>query len=764
VRLQGYATRRSALGWGASYVPLDELTVLLGANDAGKSTLLNALDEDLRGGPASPEGDEMVTSAGALFVEVDDHELAELLPRRRAGSARFSSSWALGGYDNDRLDSAGSSIATRDPADWLRLLGEASETSETFGPALGALASSRTVCFETEVRQDGERRATVAYWCLPAPAELDAPVLEALQASRLRRFLPEGDPGRRPRLPRLRFGGDLHLQLDAAPVAVAPLGWQPLFAAPVPLRAPADFRAVRTAVDDAVTRAVVAVRHGEADAVDATHWTREEEEARRAPGVWLAGEHEQWRIDPAARWALDVLSIEARTLLAPFAAERYDLVLRFRQPAQWFTNAPIAIELRRRDIESLVVAFPIEQVAEGLALWVQLALIGAAQELERLSGRLQLMASEAAEQARELEEATATEQGGDDDTWLPEVEAWREVVEAIADSAPGQPRVTEPLRRTQLSGQTLRRVVLVDEPERHLNPRLQRQAAAWLQHLVTSSATPCIAASHSNAFLSLPAPTSFAHVRRDGMRVTVERLDPRRLDALDAVAQELGFDRGELLVAVGCFLIVEGVHDQIVLEHVFDRQLCDAGVLVVPLRGGVRKSLLDADALWRYTTAPVALALDHIALDDLGAAQGGDADALARLTHADASEESKAAGNLLRHARGMGRELHVLGHPGLDLIDALHDDAVSDVYGDYPGAEAMHEAWQAHVAERREAGEIVAARRRKAWLQTEYGIDNSREAYERIAEVHVTLGLKPPGLTPIALRAAELGMRSLSED
>jgi hypothetical protein len=103
VRLYGFSTRRSKQGVRGAFVPLGALTVLLGANDAGKSTLLAALDEDLRGGPPPPVGDEAPTAAGALYVTVSERELERLLPRPASGANRVSTAWAQGGY-TDHLD------------------------------------------------------------------------------------------------------------------------------------------------------------------------------------------------------------------------------------------------------------------------------------------------------------------------------------------------------------------------------------------------------------------------------------------------------------------------------------------------------------------------------------------------------------------------------------------------------------------------------------------------------------------------------------
>src|SRR4051794_22750170 len=67
MKLIGYTVRRRSAGIFDVHVPLNDLTVLLGANDAGKSTILRALHEDLGGGPERRDwGDD---DGGAIFVE-----------------------------------------------------------------------------------------------------------------------------------------------------------------------------------------------------------------------------------------------------------------------------------------------------------------------------------------------------------------------------------------------------------------------------------------------------------------------------------------------------------------------------------------------------------------------------------------------------------------------------------------------------------------------------------------------------------------------
>jgi predicted ATP-dependent endonuclease of OLD family len=76
-----------------------------------------------------------------------------------------------------------------------------------------------------------------------------------------------------------------------------------------------------------------------------------------------------------------------------------------------------------------------------------------------------------------------------------------------------------------------RRVVVADEPERHLHPRLQRHAAHWLSNLAGAAAAQCVVASHATAFLGV-GDTVLNYVRRVSGSVIVEAVEAGALDAL----------------------------------------------------------------------------------------------------------------------------------------------------------------------------------------------------------------------------------------
>jgi predicted ATP-dependent endonuclease of OLD family len=74
MRLIGYGFVRADAPARVGYLPLDDLTVLIGANDTGKSRLLDALAVHMGGASANPQGLE----ASAFFMDLDEEEAARL--------------------------------------------------------------------------------------------------------------------------------------------------------------------------------------------------------------------------------------------------------------------------------------------------------------------------------------------------------------------------------------------------------------------------------------------------------------------------------------------------------------------------------------------------------------------------------------------------------------------------------------------------------------------------------------------------------------
>ena len=153
-------------------------------------------------------------------------------------------------------------------------------------------------------------------------------------------------------------------------------------------------------------------------------------------------------------------------------------------------------------------------------------------------------------------------------------------------------------------------IVVLDEPEQHLHPGAQREAARWLSEFAHQTQAYVVAATHSPAILSAGA-GRYLHVeRRPDSSVGVCELQAAELKEHFSADRILGFDRGEILSLCDHYLIVEGAHEQLILEAWFPDKL--ARTLICPMRGTNRTESvnLQLEALMRVVRMPVAFLVD----------------------------------------------------------------------------------------------------------------------------------------------------------
>ena len=752
MRLVGYAVKHHRFAPRGVYVPLGDLTVLVGANDAGKSTILRSIGDELARG-ASQEPDPGRTSGSAFYFEASQAELA-LLSRvrdRDSFQGTFLGGWAHCGYDPQMATPIEAGEATLDAHQ--RMLRQAA-TSAEFDVVLERLSESGLVCIERGGSIAPDRHGWRVHWCLPPLAELNSSVADALRRSDLEPFASQrarenGEESPVPQAGLFTSRPPAWLHLEGAPVIVAPLG-EVRDGMPRAISVPASTDQLRRTIVESI-RALVDVRvHGPNDAWrDYEIDEAELRERERIHALLKRGDNGSVRPHPVAVGALRLLTVTATAQLPEFVSRRYRLDVRFTDVGRWFEGDVIAMRLRAID-DPRAAEFDVDEVADGLKLWLQLAVLAGIDMIDRLRIELVGFAQDEADRYRLM-------QGEEDDELARSLfEDTVEALESLGPDAPPElpgalgPDGVQPARHLAIPT----RILVADEPERHLSPRMQRRAARWLGDLADGRGLPCVAASHSAAFLSLPRGPQMIHVRRERDVTMLTPFDPASVDQLDGVAADLGFDRGELLAGVDGFLLVEGEHEIAVLEGIFGEELAEAKLSLVALRGSPPKGLLEVDALWRFTTAAVAVCLDNVRPDLVRSAQAGDQDALGQLTHASASNEEKALAVLIGQARKFHREIVLLGHPGTDLIDALDPAVVRAVYPRFPATHA-----EADVAYQQAVAKAEAAKRRrpgrKAVYAREFGIPNSRASYARIAAKHRELEVRPPALEAVVEAAAD---------
>jgi hypothetical protein len=153
---------------------------------------------------------------------------------------------------------------------------------------------------------------------------------------------------------------------------------------------------------------------------------------------------------------------------------------------------------------------------------------------------------------------------------------------------------------------------IIDEPERHLHPEAQLQAAEWLAK-VASPTTTVLIASHAPAFLDMPAEKSelIAVLNDSDGNAVTQSLTADLLHRLDALADELGVDRSAILLVTRSFLIVEGVTDRKIINHFYGADLRRERVEIIPVHGTRRAKALPEAELLQRLNKPVAILFDN---------------------------------------------------------------------------------------------------------------------------------------------------------
>ncbi len=699
-------------------LPFDDVTAILGTNDAGKTTSLIAIHEALAMLQGQPRATARFVPVGVAGVtlELSRADFSELLSRAcEAVAEGIPCRFQMGDLD---VAMRGGSALLRNfdrhvdngREEWVRFVRAHAGLGAARWDSIFLLLQESSVL---GLEGASDSRGWSAWWCLPPADQLDASVIALLR--------------------------DLNV-LDDEPLPPGPL---PLIPAhpddfghrglPHPLWVPQPDDAISHGFGDSTESLRVAVLHaasGFGDVANEQVWKR------NALAETLPAKPEL-----TGRLAM-VITAMARRLLPSFISAHYGLFARVGDDGD---EAPLGIDVAARRSGR---QFGLEDLAEGYRLWTQLALLEAFSLAERSADAVRRAWDaedvEILEAVEEIILAVSTEWNPADD------EKIGHLVEELARMwVYGRELVDDTGREEQLStiaslaGTTL---YVIDEPEQHLHPSLQREAARWLLDTMRTRRAQCVIATHSTAFLSLGKGAVFARAsRREDGPINIGPFDPYALRATDEAAITLGLDRGELLSLYRAMLFVEGVLDKAVLESLFPDRIRQVGLLIAPLHGvkGVR-AVPEAETLFQMTRANIAVLVDndpHETIPQLWTKSDEE------LENPGKTLEVVQVAKLILAARRSGVHVEPFSIRTQDILGLLDSESVVAALDSQEiSAPHRYPGWVEAHAEHTERG---AGRSSWDFLAEEFGIPKDRDFFGAAAADMYRRGVIPSELTDL---------------
>lgn len=724
---------------GTGFIPFGDTSVVIGTNDAGKTSLLRLVCNELDPGTQKLGRDPATFGTSTTFFVTasaaetrfligrlvsdriqkppasDDSRISRVVRDRLAIRAGVIDSdpegWPLGGWDHEKLRNLALAEATPEglAAALSNCAGDPAATA-----VAEALAGSHMFAFEAE-HHSSHGWIWRVYWCLPPVNELSPELRQALTAAGFRQHASRSRPGRvqrwRPPIEQLQ-----HLVQPNAPTVAAPVGRTTLQLLPQPIQVPADIAALRKNLEDLLGKFSAHVLQGPNG-----NWRGFIDSS---PDVetdpWVADDERVSRVRPEIVSCASALSSSINRLLPPLIGDRYEVRLTIRPVSVWAHLERLEFEVAEDQGES---AIPIAALAAGLQMWLQLAVFEAIHRFRATLQILEICRDDWVEARIDLDElesddtsALEAERELTADELRPTLESeeqrtrtqWEEIAGAVMAgrmpiiSAFGFAGLVERLetsagddRERRLIGLAASTMYLLDEPERHLHPLWHIPMADWLnQRIARNDEAQALIATHAVPFSDVEETSTLIHIwRAPGARSSVSALKRSELSALSAVALDVGWDRGQLMSTVAIWLFVEGRADQAVLQVIAGEELRTAGVAIIPLHGESRASgVLDSEIVLRYSSAAVAVWLDRVPAE-LVADLLADAKAAISISN-DKSKtpEIRTMAKLVATAAEHGREVAPVPHPGADIFDLLNEDAIRQLFPTYPGHEAAHRA------------------------------------------------------------------------